>query len=408
MKLKPPPCISTGDTASFAFRTIHFRKPLIIEQVLNGNRISDKYTQNLKDLENEIRRGTITDPFPGIPDNPAVFEKSEIKTWKREIKKHLSKNWFKIPWYFAEAYFYLRLLLAYGYYSPDSGYYIEDPFQHLKDRELHSEKGGIDILSGILNTVSDTAHPEKVLKSVLLFSLWGNRIDLSNYSIAQNSKTDTLRSEDSNILIDNTEQIIDEILKADRIDFLMDNAGQELVCDLSLIRYLFLLRGKNNNLHVTLHVKKAPFFVSDTMKKDVTATVKAFGENKQDSIRETGRVLAQLIADGRIRIEDHFFWNGPLYFTDMPDDLFKSLSNSNFVIIKGDANYRRLLSDRKWNPWEKMKELTEYFPSAFAVLRTMKSEIVTDIDKNVVRNLFAVDKDWMINGKRGIIQLINR
>ena len=90
MKLKPPPCISTGDTASFAFRTIHFRKPLIIEQVLNSNRISDKYTQNLKDLENEIRRGTITDPFSGIPDNPAVFEKSEIKTWKRGRKKKVN------------------------------------------------------------------------------------------------------------------------------------------------------------------------------------------------------------------------------------------------------------------------------------------------------------------------------
>ena len=421
---KAPPPISTGDPDSFAYRTIYLRKPLIINQVIENNTLTDTEIRNLINFKNDIRRGVITDPFTSgnpqgdCPETSPLLDRGEINTWKTEIKKYSGKSWFEIPWYFAEAYFYLRLLITYGYYSPKSHNYMKDPFEPLKKKELHAETGVIDILKGILDIVGDMENSNEhssgktnrgeILKTLILFSLWGNRIDLSNYHIAQKSKGDTLIPQSNNIIIDNSEELLQKFMNADRIDFILDNTGQELVCDLALIRYLFNLNRDKRYFQIVLHVKKAPFFISDTMKKDIDTVLRAFAEPTQERIRNFGEFFSELLDSGKLKIMEHYFWNGPLHFPDMPDDIHRSLKLSGLTVIKGDANYRRLLSDRKWKVWESMKEITDYFPASFAVLRTMKSEIAVDIKREQAKSLFNEDRDWMVNGKRGIIQLIEK
>ena len=76
------------------------------------------------------------------------------------------------------------------------------------------------------------------------------------------------------------------------------------------------------------------------------------------------------------------------------------------MIFKGDVNYRRLLSDRRWKPWDHMKDIISYFPVSFATLRTMKSEIVVDIEETAFTELNIKDPEWMVNGERGIIQVV--
>jgi hypothetical protein len=73
------------------------------------------------------------------------------------------------------------------------------------------------------------------------------------------------------------------------------------------------------------------------------------------------------------------------------------------VLLKGDANYRRLVGDRRWPAATPMEALTDYFPAPFAVLRTLKSEIVVDVPSE--RGLDREDPDWRTNGRRGIIRL---
>jgi len=75
------------------------------------------------------------------------------------------------------------------------------------------------------------------------------------------------------------------------------------------------------------------------------------------------------------------------------------------VLVKGDANYRRLLSDRHWPAWRSMDELTGYFPAPFAAFRTMKSEIVVDIPAERVAALDRTDPGWRLDGRRGIVRL---
>jgi hypothetical protein len=74
------------------------------------------------------------------------------------------------------------------------------------------------------------------------------------------------------------------------------------------------------------------------------------------------------------------------------------------VLIKGDANYRRLVGDRRWPVSTPMEGLTGYFPAPFAVLRTMKSEIVVDLSEAQVLRLDGEDAEWRTNGRRGIVR----
>ena len=81
-------------------------------------------------------------------------------------------------------------------------------------------------------------------------------------------------------------------------------------------------------------------------------------------------------------------------------DMIDAAQQADLVVIKGDANYRRILEDRKWDCSLRMEDLADYFPAPFAVLRTMKSEIVVDIPRKEARRLAARDPEWLINGRR--------
>ncbi len=76
------------------------------------------------------------------------------------------------------------------------------------------------------------------------------------------------------------------------------------------------------------------------------------------------------------------------------------------MIFKEDANYRRLLSDRSWDPLYSITEITDYFPAPLAVLRTMKSDVIVGLNKGQLVSLEADDPEWRINGRRGIIQFV--
>jgi len=79
---------------------------------------------------------------------------------------------------------------------------------------------------------------------------------------------------------------------------------------------------------------------------------------------------------------------------------------SDLLIFKGDANYRRLFGDRQIQAETKPNLLSNYLPSSSIAIRILKSEIMLGMSSDVVSFLFEKDKDWMINGKYGMIQQI--
>lgn len=76
--------------------------------------------------------------------------------------------------------------------------------------------------------------------------------------------------------------------------------------------------------------------------------------------------------------------------------------------LKGDVNYRRLLDDRHWPHTMCVEKIAAYFPASFLVLRTLKGEIMVGLEAGQAEALAAEDSTWLINGKRGIIQLVSQ
>ena len=405
-----PPYISTGDPRSFAERTITERKPAIIAQVVRENSLHGPDAEPFLGLLREIREGMVTDPFETYRFDPQSFEQPELAAWFRQIRAHVGKPWRRLPWYFAESVFYLKLLLAFGYYDPSSRLHGIDPFQQSKDRELMVDGGGRDIAEAILQTYGISDPRLRVLSSLVLFSLWGNRIDLSNF-YGESLRNRVIAQDRHNLLVDDVDRLVDCLDRAERIDIILDNCGAELACDLLVCNFLLTSRGscgRGKRVKVRLHVKRAPFFVSDAMSKDVHQTIDVFRQAADSSLARVGVNLVRSIEEGQLTVSDHPFWNGPLHFAEMPQDICDLLSDSHINVFKGDANYRRVLSDRKWDPCTRLSDIAAYLPAAFGSLRTMKSEIVVGLSRRQVEHLNSTQPDWMVSGELGIAALVER
>eukprot|EP01121_Diplochlamys_sp_Union-15-3_P013025 TRINITY_DN3986_c0_g1_i5.p1 TRINITY_DN3986_c0_g1~~TRINITY_DN3986_c0_g1_i5.p1 ORF type:complete len:131 (+),score=16.08 TRINITY_DN3986_c0_g1_i5:258-650(+) len=107
-------------------------------------------------------------------------------------------------------------------------------------------------------------------------------------------------------------------------------------------------------------------------------------------------------------LQDNVFWNYYTPFWEMPDYLEAAIKESSLIIIKGDANYRRVHGDLKWDFSTPTSEITSYFSVPICLIRTLKSETVSGISKDVVKLLFEKEKDWFYSGSYGHIQFINK
>jgi hypothetical protein len=110
----------------------------------------------------------------------------------------------------------------------------------------------------------------------------------------------------------------------------------------------------------------------------------------------------------RLELKDDFFWTSPLYFWEMPQNIRQELSESDLVISKGDANYRRLAGDLKWPSTTSFQEVVRYFPSSLLALRVLKAELALGLTATQVRDLDSQEPDWKFNGNWSVIQFLKR
>jgi hypothetical protein len=282
---------------------------------------------------------------------------------------------------------------------------LKDPYAGFKERELFSQNGGLEIGRTLVKMIEKIREPTQKIITIFYNSLWGNRVDLSLFSIAERSRGRVLTEGEENLLIDHSAELGKLIERAKRIDFILDNTGQELVSDLIAVWYL-LSSAPGREVH--LHAKKYPFYVSDAMKGDIELTVGALIDDPYEKLSRVGHDLHSLHRTKKLLLHDHFFWNGPLHYIDFPAEIVEDLSHSDVVLLKGDINYRRVVSDRKWKTSDNLQTIASYFPATFGLLRTMKSECVVDIDTGKATDLFREDPQWMVNGERGIIRVVEK
>ena len=60
--------------------------------------------------------------------NAVIYSWAGCKAaWNNELARYPGKTWLEVPWYWAEVYFYRRLLEAVGYFQPGA-WQAHDPF----------------------------------------------------------------------------------------------------------------------------------------------------------------------------------------------------------------------------------------------------------------------------------------
>jgi len=328
--------------------------------------------------------------------------------WQHYTAPHLDQTWLEVPWFFAEHYFYRRILEATGYFRPGQGQGV-DPFAAEKARGLLACQAATQALAVRMDgQPGDPGHNQPALSRLLLnAALWGNQGDLSMWPVDKNDRPDhqDTSQQDAHLVVDETPAILTYLLKSsslqEQVDLILDNAGFELVCDLALAEFLL---SSGTAKTVQLHLKAHPTFVSDATIEDVHRTLAGLGAGPHPSVQRLAERLHNHLESGRLRLLDAFFWNSPLDFWEMPSGVRQVLAGSDLVISKGDANYRRLLGDRHWSLSTSLADTLRYFPAPLALVRVLKSETVIGLQPGQPGWLSRQDPAWMTDGKWGLVQ----
>jgi len=401
-KLPLPSPLLGSEVGTFTEYTVTQRMPAIACRVIAENNFPENINACLKQLASDLPSEPLT---PLLHDSGADFS-----PWVKYLEPFKGQRWIDVPWFLAETYFY-RLILEITNYFRRSELQGVDPFQLQKNKGLETSLDSIIALCIQLNQwLADAQKEEKLnqtaLIALLYFALWGNRVDLSLWSALESDRSSfDIQSQQAHILVDDAAKVTELLLsKGKRIDFVIDNAGFELVCDLCLVDYLL---GSGVANQVKLHLKPHPTFVSDAMIKDVLHTIEFLAASNHENVTLFAKRLQENIASERLVLCEDYFWTSPLAFWEIPDSLKSDLSAANLIVIKGDANYRRLVGDRHWDFTTNFADIVSYFPTAILALRTLKSEVVAGLKPEVIQEVAKSDSDWLTNGQWGVIQLVD-
>lgn len=386
------------EVGTFTYASIVERLPEIGRRMVDENDFPPAVLAGLESLLEGIPDGTVQP----LTDTEAP----EAADWAGYAEPYLGQNWLEVPWFFAENYFYRRILNITGYFQKGPGQAL-DPFLYQKRRGLETGHQAIRGLSRQFSqSLKNISQRKKALASLLVVDLWGNQADLSMWPGGE----DIPNHQDSgqqraHTLVDDNEAVTDYVFSLDgrveRIDILLDNVGLELVSDLYLAAFLL---EQNLVKKVYLHAKVHPTFVSDAMIEDVQQTVAFLADNEDREVASAGQLLSRLLENGRLKLQAHRFWTSPLEMWRMPASIEGELGRSNLLVSKGDANYRRLLGDRHWPHTTPFADIVCYLPAPVVALRTLKSEVAAGLSPGQPQELTERDPEWLFNGRWGVIQ----
>ncbi|MDX3644155.1 damage-control phosphatase ARMT1 family protein [Streptomyces sp. MB09-02B] len=385
------PVVRAADPASFPHSVLAERHPALIRKVQDATPYGPEQRRALDELLHNTLHGTVAPP-------------ADDDWWDNwDARRYAGRSWFSLPFLAAESCFYRQLLCAVGYFDPGPWQGV-DPFRPFKLAELDTPEAAAEL--DALGPLSERPLPEQ-LDALLHGSLWGNRADLG-FRLQSTEET----SVDSPLVADDSEALLSLLTRTApgpaargtgsvgrTLCLVADNAGRELIPDLLLIDHL-LTHGHFDR--AVLHLKPYPYFVSDATTADTLDAVRHLVAAKTDA----GHRLHTALSEGRLALRTHPFSCAPLPYAAMPADLRADFASADLTLMKGDLNYRRLVGDHLWPPTTPFTEVTAYFPTPVAALRTLKSDVVTGLTPETVTTLTESEgHHWRTSGTRALIQL---
>jgi uncharacterized protein with ATP-grasp and redox domains len=381
--------IRTDHSNAFAHRTMKARVPAIIREVRHQN---PDYQPAVHDALEQLAQAMEADaPMPMI-DLPAP----DYAHWQRAWLPRRGETWLNTFWFFAEVYSYRLLMQIVRWYE-----FGRDPFSPKKLEEIN----GTALWQTLARSLDIQSLPlAERLARMIHFDLWGNRIDLSYAAVmAHGSHADA-----EDLLVDESAAVVEHLLTASRlprrntVHVIVDNAGTELALDLALADMLL------NSVagQVIMHLKMHPTFVSDAIPNDALIFLTKL-ERQGGPMGALSERLHDALEAGRLRLIPDLYWNSTALLWDLPPHLAQTMQDALLVIVKGDANYRRIVGDALWPSETPFADVMRYFHAPILALRTLKSDPVVGLAKGAAHKLDAQDSQWRVNGKRGLIQAAN-
>lgn len=477
--VKIPPPLSAKDKSGFAYKTIKDRLPVIVVKTIDflhrqrkelhkfGGTLSEPNDSELVEIENDakqfithltrLRKDLETNKeavaFEKLTNLPPELEyfNDDVEAWNRALEANKLDDgspprYFDSPWLLVECYLYRKIKEA---ALQTKHLKMFDPFVEQKQAACRAALPQMVAIANhladvekVINQSSSQSHPSERSEFSLFIqlALWANKSDLSISGMSADKILQHKRPSDirepienmqDNILCDNISEVWfkaqslkDKIRSGSSdnnpvyIDIVADNSGYELYVDLCLLHFLALLfcgPTFSESLKFRIHVKRMPWFVSDSIRQDVEWLISFLTAPEQDAgLQSVGRKWRKFLDSNSWEMHDHRFWTLPNDFAEMQSvapDLYSTLQKSSLIVFKGDLNYRKLTGDRKWHILTPFRvALREFSPASLVALRTAKADTVVGIEDV---NIFAkinnneLPRDWMISGDYGFIQYVD-
>jgi len=376
--------LRTDPNHPFAHHSMKVRVPSIIADVIAHNA---DYPARIKDTLHQLHDAIAADALMARLPVPAP----DADAWAAPFGWFAGETWLNTQWFFAEFFAYRWMNHAVDYWRT-----ARDPFAPFKADERQRP----ELWEVLGQALALDAPREEHLRHLMLYMLWGNRIDLSLKASADQGTA----AHDDHLLADDLDDAVRRLLRHDLapLHLVMDNAGTEQAMDLAFVDYV--LRSDVATT-VTLHVKLLPVLVSDVIPADMPLLLGA--------MRQRGGAFAQLahrlqgfLDDGRLRVVPDGYWNEPVFLPHMPKRLSSALERGRLVILKGDANYRRATHDAIWPNGTTLSHVLRGFPAPLLALRTLKSDTLVGVTANTQARLHAAHggDSWRTNGTYGVAQ----
>ena len=248
--------------------------------------------------------------------------------------------------------------------------------------------------------------------------MWGNACDLSLSGGADRAQEHDpfhqITELKSHILIDRQVPVFTHLYNQQAfllnfdvcVDFILDNAGFELMTDLCFADFLI---SKRLCSRIILHVKCMPWFVSDATSHDFAWLVDKLGQPSASPVWQVAaKRWREHLQNGQWVVQAHRFFTLPYDYSrtrEISPELFATMSQAKLLIFKGDLNYRKLVGDLQWPLSERFDTaLRGFHPTSLVVLRTCKADVQLELDEKTAKHVAKLDPQWMVNGKWAVIQ----
>jgi len=421
--LREPLSAKYKDT--FAYPTIKDRSPVILCKVIDhlyreraniGRQLGLEAQEGLKlvvDELSKLRYEMQTDKqiYPLVP----LENDHDSEVWNSYLEKQKEAggniSWYSGAWLWVECYMYRRIHQSVNSIPSLRGL---DCFRSMKEEGMISSLPAMRLLKKwMLKTLqTQDIDVKNTWLLILQICLWGNKCDLSisagSKMVADGDPVESLRELADKIIVNEGELAWDKISSTVGegllVDIVMDNSGFELFTDLCLAD--FLVSAVPTVHKVRMRIKHIPWFVSDTTPPDIEWTLAKLEEDPE--MQDLAKRWRDYFSEGKWIVLDDLFWTYPQDFShlgtvDAP--LYKSLSEANLVIFKGDLNYRKLVGDLNWETTASFHNALQGFhPAPILSLRTAKADVMVGLEEGQAEKLSSCDPNWMTNGQWGVIQ----